>query len=126
MPSPTALLSAALLVYCAAAAPAQMRRRGGTINPNLGSDDMSAAVATFDGTVRAVSKNQLLLEVGEDKTLTLTLNKKTAFLDGGKVVKASEVKSGAMAAVEVHKVMGEMIAIKVRLRGADSQVQHRK
>ena len=94
-----------------------MRRRGGTIDPNRGNEEMSAAVATFSGTIRVVNRHQLLLEVGEDKTLTLIVNKKTAFLDGGKSVKAADVKPGLEAAVEVHKVMGDMIAITVRLGG---------
>ena len=100
---------------------------GGRTSPNAGSPEaMSAAVATFEGTLRAVNKHNLLLEVGEGKTLTLIVDKKTLFRDGDKVLKPAELSPEAKATVEVHKVMGDLVAISVRLRGSDAHSQAAK
>lgn len=121
------LLVLLCLKLAAGAAFGQMRRRGGDggtmtrpgANPKAGPDVLGAAVASFDGTLRGVVKGKMMLEISEDKVLTLIVNKKTEVLDGDRHVKLTEVAAGTLVTAEAHKVLGELVAIKVKLRGRD-------
>lgn len=82
-------------------------------------DILNAAVATFDGTLRALDKKQLVLELAGDQSLTIVVNKKTQFLRGVKTMAAKDVRLGALVIVEAKKVMSELVALRVRVKDAD-------
>lgn len=115
----------AVLLLTVAAAPAQMRRRpvGSVIrpggNPNAGPDVLTLAVATFDGTLKAVAKSTLQVEVSDGNVVTLHVDKKTEFREGDRLVKIAEIANGTLVTADAHKVMGQLVAIRVNLRGHD-------
>jgi len=73
-------------------------------------------VANFDGAFRGVTKGKLLLEVGDGKMLTILVNKKTEVMNGDKRLKLAAVAPGKAITVEAQQSLGELLAVRVRLR----------
>ena len=108
----TALL---LFALCLAA---QTQRRGPkpTGAPGSDLDILHTAVATFDGTLRSLDKKHVLIEVGEDQTITIEVNKKTLFFRGAKAIAAGDISPGAVVTVEAKKLANQLVAVAVRMR----------
>ena len=94
-------------------APGQ-RRRGEEL------DILNAAVATFDGTLRSLTKKELVIELAGDQSLTFEVNKKTQFLRGAKPMAAKDVRVGALVLVEARKVASDLIAVRVRVKDPEA------
>ncbi len=70
---------------------------------------------TFNGTLKSISGNQLLLETDDSNTVQFHCSKKTGFYDGGKKVKASALKPGDTIAVEAKRAPDDSLdAVNVR------------
>lgn len=108
-------LALSLLLIAASAATAQRRPRPNT-EPGSDYDILNAAVATFDGTLRSLDKKRVLLEMGEDQTLTIEVNRKTRYFRGAKAIMAREISVGAIVTVEARKVANQLLAVAVRVR----------
>ena len=103
--------------------PVLAQRRGGTTSrpratgqPGSDLDILNTAVAAFDGTLRSLDKKHVLIEMGEEQTLSIEINKKTQFFRGAKAISASDFSAGAIVTVEAKKVANQLIAVSVRLK----------
>lgn len=92
------------------------RRPKSTGQPGSDLDILHAAVASFDGTLRLLDKKHLLLELGEDQTISLEVNKRTLFFRAGKPSAAREIAIGAIVTVEAKKIANQLVALTVRLK----------
>jgi len=95
--------------------PAQYRR-GPTGAPGSDLDILQTAVATFDGTMRSLDKKHVLLEVGEDQTVSIEITKKTLYWRGTKAIAPRDIGAGTVVTVEAKKVANQMVAVAVRVR----------
>ena len=103
--------------------PVLAQRRGGTTSrpratgqPGSDLDILNTAVAAFDGTLRSLDQKHVLIEMGEEQTLSIEINKKTQFFRGAKAISASDFSAGAIVTVEAKKVANQLIAVSVRLK----------
>ena len=108
--------TALLLFALCLAAPAQRRGPKPTGAPGSDLDILHTAVATFDGTLRSLDKKHVLIEVGEDQTITIEVNKKTLFFRGAKAIAAGDISPGAVVTVEAKKLANQLVAVAVRMR----------
>jgi len=97
---------------------AAQRRPGSRSNGVPGSDldILNAAVASFDGTLRVLNKKRIVLEMSEDQTLTMEVNKKTLFFRGAKAISSREVGEAVIVTVEARKVANQLVAVSVRVK----------
>jgi len=65
-----------------------------------GISPLETPVATFHGTLKSVSKKELVLALPEDQAVTFYISKKTKFLKDSKPIKASEIADGAPLSVD--------------------------
>ncbi len=103
--------------------PVLAQRRGRTTSrpratgqPGSDLDILNTAVAAFDGTLRSLDQKHVLIEMGEEQTLSIEINKKTQFFRGAKAISASDFSAGAIVTVEAKKVANQLIAVSVRLK----------
>ena len=87
-----------------------------TDQPGSDLDILSAAVASFDGTLRSLDKKQLLLEMGEEQTLSIEVNKKTLYSRGTKAITPRDIAVGAIVTVEAKKIANQLVAVAVRVK----------
>lgn len=117
--------TAILILLCASAWAAQYgrpttsRQRAGAPGSDL--DILNTAVATFDGTLRSLDKKHVLLEMSEDQSLTIEVNKKTQFLRGTKTVAMKEFEIGTVVTVEAKKIANQMVAVSVRAKADQAE-----
>ena len=83
--------------------------------PGSDLDILNAAVASFDGTLRSLDKKQILLEMAEEQTVSIEVNKKTLYFRGTKAITAREVTVGAIVTVEAKKIANQLVAVSVRV-----------
>ncbi|MBY0507350.1 MAG: hypothetical protein K2X03_25775 [Bryobacteraceae bacterium] len=114
-----------LLLLAILLAPASLAQRGGypprsrsNGAPGSDLDILQTAVATFDGTLRSLDKKRVLVELGEDQTVTIEVTRKTLFFEGKQAVAAAKFVPGAVVTVEAKKVANQLVAVAVRLREA--------
>ena len=114
-----------LFLFICLALPTEAQRRGPkpTGAPGSDLDILQAAVATFDGTLRSLDKKRLLIEMGEEQTVTIEVNKKTLYFRGKKAIPASAINPGAVVTVEAKKVANQLVAVTVRLREPPSEAR---
>jgi hypothetical protein len=68
------------------------------------------------GTLRSLNKKEIVIDEGEDRTVTFRRLKKTRFLKGLKEISETELRAGAAVAVEANRERnGEFDAINVFL-----------
>ena len=58
-----------------------------TGRPGSDLDILSTAVASFDGTLRSLDHKHVLLEMGEEQTLSMEVNKKTQYFRGATAIR---------------------------------------
>ncbi len=104
-----------LLFALCLASPAQYRQ-GPSGAPGSDLDILQTAVATFDGTLRSLDKKHVLLELGEDQTVSIEITKKTLYWRGTKSVAARDIGAGTVVTVEAKKVANQLVAVAVRIR----------
>src|SRR5690242_15608127 len=70
------------------------QRRRGEKPTGAGGDSPEQVLLQFPGTLRSVTKKQLLLDVGNEQELIFRLSKKTRFFDGEKEAKEEAAPVG--------------------------------
>ena len=113
-----ALVALSLMVLGPLAIPAQYRRRG-VYNNNNGAV-MPGPVAdvsiNVQGVLKGLSKKELLVETGEDHTISLRRTSKTKFFREDKQVKADDVALEEKVSVEVAQDKdAKLMAVMVKL-----------
>lgn len=97
-----ACVALSLMLLSPLALTAQYRRRGvynnnGAVTP----DPVSGVTVNVQGVLKGLSKKELLVETGEDHTISLRRTSKTKFLREDKPVKADDVALEEKVSVEV-------------------------
>ena len=92
------------------------RRSKPTGRPGSDLDILNTAVASFDGTLRSLDKKQALLEMGEEQTLSIEVNKKTLYFRGTQAITSREVTVGVIVTVEAKKIANQLVAVSVRVK----------
>ncbi len=110
-----------LLLCLALPIEAQRRSPKPTGAPGADLDILQTAVATFDGTLRSLDRKRLLIEMGEEQTVTIEVNKKTLYFRGKKAIPASDINPGTVVTVEAKKVANQLVAVAVRVREPQSK-----
>jgi hypothetical protein len=108
-----------LALFAQLPAAAQMRRgRYGTTPAGSGTDPaLSAAVATFDGTLRVVTKKDFTVDLDNGNTVVFKIGKKTEFYVGTKSVKPKDLAVESVVKVEgVKDGFGVLTATKVTVK----------
>lgn len=102
-------------------AEAQMRRgRYGNTSPGVGSDpSLKGAVATFDGTLRTITKKDFTVDLENGNTVEFKIGKKTTFFVGTKEVKAKDLTADSDVQVEgIKDGFGVLTATKLTVKPA--------
>ena len=107
------LLSSGLEITAQMARPTTRQRNGA---PGADLDILNTAVATFDGTLRALDKKHVMVEMSEDQTLQIEVNKKTLYFRGAKAITSKDVEVGTVVTVEAKKIANQLVAVSVRLK----------
>ena len=92
------------------------RRPKPTGRPGSDLDILNTAVASFDGTLRSLDKKQVLLEMGEEQTVSIEVNKKTLYFRGTEAIAPRDVTIGAIVTVEAKKIANQLVAVSVRVK----------
>lgn len=103
-----------LLLVFDATAQRTARQRAGAPGSDL--DILNTAVATFDGAVRVLNKKHVQLEMSEEQSLSIEVNKKTLYFRGAKAVASRDVPVGSVVTVEAKKVGNQLVAVTVRVK----------
>ena len=78
--------------------------------------DIATAAITMRGTLKLISKKQILMDTAEEQTVTFRRVKKTSFFKGAKEIRETEFQAGAAIAVEATREPdGEFDALRVYL-----------
>ena len=111
------LLALALLPLLCAQTPTQGRqgRQGRQRQqPQNKVSDLETPVATFHGTLKSISKKEVVLELPEDQSIAFHISHKTKFLKDGKPVKSSAIAAGAPVTVDGKRdLLGNVEAVTV-------------
>ena len=79
-------------------------------------------LATFTGTVQSIEGKSLTLQFEDSNTMLFRCTSKTAYYDGDKKIKASEIKIGDLVSVEGRRELGnEVVAVTVRRERVESK-----
>lgn len=111
------LAIAFLAVVCAQVPmnyPTNTGRRGRTQQRQTGISPMETPVATFHGTLKSVSKKEVVLAMPEDQSIVFHFTGKTKFLKDGKPIKPSAIPTDAPLTVDGKRdLKGNVEAITV-------------
>jgi hypothetical protein len=111
------LLMLALLAQVPA--DAQMRRgRYGNTSPGATADpSLKGAVATFDGTLRTITKKNFTVDLDNGNTVDFKIGKKTTFFVGTKEAKAKDMAAESEVQVEgIKDGFGVLTATKLTVK----------
>lgn len=91
-------------------------RRMRSIGPNNGVPEGATPLVTMRGTLRSISKKDVVIDAGEDQIVTLKRVKKTKFLKGTKEITPDDFPDAAAVVIEASRAMnGDFDAINVFL-----------
>jgi hypothetical protein len=95
------LLAAMLVPALCAQTPTMGRvRTGRTRQPQTGISDLETPAATFHGTVRSISKQEIVLDLPEDQSVAFHISRKTKFVKEAKPIKPTEIAAGAPVTID--------------------------
>lgn len=60
-------------------------------------------LATFSGTLRAVTKTEILVQMSDDETVSFRRSRKTKFLKGKTEIQPTEIAAGTVITIEARK-----------------------
>ena len=97
---------------------AQSRRVRQSTSKAAGTDpSLAVAVATFNGTLKAVTKKEVTVDLDSGNTVEFRLSRKTEFYLGGKKVALSDLAPEAVVKVEGNKDgFGYLTATKITVK----------
>jgi hypothetical protein len=87
-------------VVCAQVITPNTGRRSRPQQPQTRISDLETPVATFQGTLRSVSKSEIVLGMREDQSIVFHISHKTKFLKDAKPIKPSAIPPGASLTVD--------------------------
>ena len=94
----------------------QPRAGKGRQQPQNRVSDLETPVATFHGTVRSISKKEIVLDMPEDQSIAFHISHKTKFVKDAKAIKPSAIAAGAEATVDGKRdLLGNVEAVTVTL-----------
>ena len=71
---------------------------------------------TFHGILKAISNKEIILQLGDDQTVSIRRNRKTKFFIKDREVKAQEIPAGSVVAIDVKEDLDlKPVALKVTL-----------
>ena len=80
---------------------------------------LETPVATFHGTLKSLSRKELVLEMPGDQTITFNISHKTKFLKAGKPVKPGQIPEGTPLSVDGKRdILGNTEAVAVRVEAS--------
>lgn len=114
---PAAFVALSVILLCPFALTAQYRRRGVYSNNGAATPDpVSGVSVNVQGVLKGLSKKELLVETGEDHTISLRRTSKTKFFREDKQVKADDVALEERVSVEVAQDKdAKLMALTVKL-----------
>jgi len=78
--------------------------------------DLETPVATFQGTVRSISKKEIVLDLAEEQSIAFHISRKTKFVKDSKSIKPTAIGAGAPVTVEGKRdLLGNVEAVSVTL-----------
>ncbi len=95
-----------LILLLALPLPAQRRYGGGPAPGGSRGVNPIDVLVKFEGTLRAINKKELELDLEGDQTLTFRRTRKTAFYKGkdtGQAIKEPKIAEGTPLMIEAHK-----------------------
>jgi hypothetical protein len=110
------VLTVALVAALCVPALCQVRRGRQQRQPQTGISDLETPVATFQGKVKTISKQEIVLEMPEDQSVAFHISHKTKFVKDAKPIKPNAITAGATVMVEGKRdVRGNTEAVTVTL-----------
>ncbi len=92
----------------------QTGRGGKKGQPQNKVSPLETPVATFHGTLRSLSKKEVVLEVGEEQSIAFHISSKTKFFRDAKPIKPAAIAQGASVTVEGKRdLLGNVDAVTV-------------
>jgi hypothetical protein len=89
--------------------PARQRQQ-----PQNKTSDLETPAATFHGTVRSISKKEIVLDLPEDQSIAFHISHKTKFLKDEKPVKPSAIAAGTVVTLDGKRdLLGNVEAVTV-------------
>jgi hypothetical protein len=109
-----------ILALMAALLPAQPRRAPQhKASPQNKVSELETPVATFHGKLASVSKKDLVLDVGEDQSISFHVSGKTKFLKAGKPIKPAAIAPGSSVTIDGKRdLLGNVDAVTVTVDSA--------
>ena len=125
IPASVVLVLIALLVEAPVAA---QSRRGGvrqSTSKAAGTDPaLSAAVATFNGTLKTITKKDVTVDLDSVNTVEFKLSKKTEFYLGEKQATAKDMSPDSVVKIEGNKDgFGVLTAMRITVKAPETQQQ---
>ena len=76
--------------------------------------DLETPVATFHGKLKSLTKKEVVLELGEDKSIAFHISHKTKFLKDAKPIKPAAIPAGAPVTIDGKRdLLGNVDAVTV-------------
>jgi hypothetical protein len=91
---------AIVALLCAISLPAQRGRRGAATS-TVSAPPLKGVTISFHGTVKEVTKKEILLQADDQQLMTFRRTSKTKFVDGDQNIKGNEVDLDSPATVDV-------------------------
>jgi hypothetical protein len=111
------LLTAVLIPLLCAQTPStgrQTRQSRGRQQPQNKVSDLETPVATFQGTVRSISKKEIVVDMPEEQSIAFHISHKTKFVKDAKPVKPATIATGARVTVDGKRdLLGNVEAVSV-------------
>jgi len=92
-----------VLLLTAALAAQGRRGRGVSAGPATPLSAYPGLTATFHGTVKSLTKKEIVLQTGEEQMVSIRLNGKTKFFKEDKEVKVSKLETETVVTVDVSE-----------------------
>jgi hypothetical protein len=94
--------------------PANTGRRGRQAQPQTKVSELETPVATFHGTLKSLSKKEVVLAMPEDQSIVFHVSHKTKFLKDGKPIKPAAIPADATLTVDGKRdLLGNVEAVSV-------------
>jgi len=85
----------------------------------LAAQPLETPVATFHGKLKSISKKDIVLETGEDQSITFHISHKTKFVKDGKSIKPAAIPAGAQLTIDGKRdLLGNVDAVTVTVDAA--------
>jgi hypothetical protein len=92
----------------------QPKQGRGRQQPQNRVSELETPVATFQGTVRSISKKEIVVDMPEDQSIAFHISHKTKFIKDDKPVKPAAIVAGTLVTVDGKRdLLGNVEAVTV-------------